>query len=104
MEVPLGTIYPLLNPKMVRRPFFIFHKFSESGFIVYSQAYTNTYRPLSVLKAKYDMVRKYPEVVGISIATHRITWTIGVLDLVSSYTNSYEVWMEYGLQSIHKNT
>ena len=54
---------------MVRRPFFIFHKFSESGFIVYSQAYTNTYRPLSALKAKYDMVRKYPEVVGISIAT-----------------------------------
>jgi len=54
---------------MVRRPFFIFHKFFESGFIVYSQAYTNTYRPLSVLKAKYDMVRKYPEVVGISIAT-----------------------------------
>jgi len=93
-----------IKPQNGKETFFIFHKFSESGFIVYSQAYTNTYRPLSALKAKYDMVRKYPEVVGISIATHRITWTMGGLDLVGSYTNSYEVWMEYGLQSIHKNT
>ena len=93
-----------IKPQNGEKTFFIFHKFSESGFIVYSQAYINTYRPLSALKAKYDMVRKYPEVVGISIATHLITWTMGVLDLVSSYTNGYEVWMEYGLQSIHKNT
>jgi len=93
-----------IKPQNGEKTFFIFHKFSESGFIVYSQAYINTYRPLSALKAKYDMVRKYPEVVGISIATHLITWTMGVLDLVSSYTNGYEVWMEYSLQSIHKNT
>jgi len=93
-----------IKPQNGEKTFFIFHKFSESGFIVYSQAYINTYRPLSALKAKYDMVRKYHEAVGISIATHLITWTMGVLDLVSSYTNGYEVWMEYSLQSIHKNT
>ena len=33
-EVPLGTICSLLTPQMVRRPFFIFHKFSETGLTV----------------------------------------------------------------------
>ncbi len=79
-------------------------RFKAERFIVYFQAYTNTYAPLPVLKAKYDLIKEYPEVVGISIATRPDCVNDSVLDLASSYAGRYEVWMEYGLQSIHKET
>jgi len=79
-------------------------RFKAERFIVYFQAYTNTYAPLSELKARYDVIKKYPEVVGLSIATRPDCIDEPILDLINSYTDHYEVWLEYGLQSIHQKT
>ncbi|MDP8229728.1 MAG: TIGR01212 family radical SAM protein [Candidatus Gorgyraea atricola] len=73
-------------------------------FIVYFQAYTNTYAPLDKLKQIYDSARKFEDVVGISIATRPDCVNRDVIDLIDSYTKDYEVWIEYGLQTIHKKT
>ena len=79
-------------------------RFKAEKFIVYFQAYTNTYAPLEVLKKKYDIIRKFENVVGISIGTRPDCINEEILDLIESYTSDYEVWIEYGLQSIHNKT
>ena len=73
-------------------------------FIVYFQAYTNTYAQPEELKKIYDTAGKFKDVIGISIATRPDCIDAEIIDLIGSYTKDYEVWIEYGLQSIHKKT
>jgi len=73
-------------------------------FIAYFQAYTNTYGPVSLLKNRYDMIRRFPEVVGLTVGTRPDCVSEETLDLLESYSNDYEVWVEYGLQSAHNTT
>ena len=73
-------------------------------FIVYFQAYTNTYAQPEELKKIYDTAGKFKDVIGISIATRPDCIDGQIIDLIGSYTKDYEVWIEYGLQSIHKKT
>ena len=73
-------------------------------FIVYFQAYTNTYAPVKVLREKYEIVKKFKDVAGISIGTRPDCVNEEILDLIASYAKGYEVWLEYGLQSIHKKS
>ncbi|HIE43746.1 MAG TPA: TIGR01212 family radical SAM protein [Candidatus Omnitrophica bacterium] len=79
-------------------------RFKAEKFIVYFQAYTNTYAPLEVLKEKYRVVKKFNSIVGIAIGTRPDTVDEEILNLIESYSREYEVWIEYGLQSIHDKT
>jgi uncharacterized protein len=73
-------------------------------FIAYFQAFSNTYAPVGKLKETYDCVLPFNDVVGISIGTRPDTVDEEKLALISSYKKDYEVWIEYGLQSIHDKT
>lgn len=73
-------------------------------FIAYFQAFTNTYAPVDKLKGLYDQVLGFDDIVGISIGTRPDTIDKEKLGLISSYKSGYEVWIEYGLQSIHNKT
>jgi radical SAM protein (TIGR01212 family) len=73
-------------------------------FIAYFQAFTNTYGPTARLKEAYDKVLKFDDIVGISIGTRPDTIDREKLKLISSYKERYEVWIEYGLQSVHDRT
>ncbi len=77
---------------------------SGEKFMVYFQAYTNTYAPVAVLKERYDVIREFPEVVALAIGTRPDCVADEVLDLASSYADAYEVWMEYGVQSLQDRT
>ncbi len=79
-------------------------RFGAEKFILYFQAHTNTYAPLDVLKQIYDKAKKFKDIIGISIATRPDCIDKRILDLIDSYTKDYEVWIEYGLQSIHNKT
>jgi uncharacterized protein len=79
-------------------------RFKAEKFIVYFQAYTNTYAPLEELKKRYDTIKLFKDVVGISIATRPDCINSDILELLSAYAKDYEVWIEYGLQSIHDDT
>lgn len=79
-------------------------RYAAEKFIVYFQAYTNTYAPINILKERYDIVRKFGDIVGISIGTRPDCVNEEILDLVESYSKDYEAWIEYGLQSIHDKT
>ena len=74
------------------------------NFIAYFQAYTNTYAPVARLKDKYDTIRDFPEIKGLAIGTRPDCVDQEILDLIAGYAENYEVWMEYGLQSVHDET
>ncbi len=73
-------------------------------FIAYFQNATNTYAETQKLKAVYDVIKKYPEIVALSISTRPDCVDEEKLDLIESYKNNYEVWVEYGIQSVHDRT
>lgn len=73
-------------------------------FMAYLQAFSNTYKPVDELKFIYDSVLCDKRIVGLSIGTRPDCVDDEKLDLISSYLNNYEVWIEYGLQSVHEKT
>jgi radical SAM protein (TIGR01212 family) len=79
-------------------------RYNAKKFMVYFQAYTNTYASPDVLKEKYDVVRKFDDIVGLAIGTRPDCVNEEILNLIEGYTSDYEVWIEYGLQSIHGKT
>lgn len=76
-------------------------RYKAEGFLVYFQAYTNTYAPPEVLKKIYDEIINFPQVLGLIIGTRPDCVPEETLKLINSYTEDYLVWIEYGLESSH---
>ncbi len=70
-------------------------------FIVYFQAYTNTYGPPARLREIYESALRFPEIVGISVGTRPDCLSNAVLDLLSGLGERTAVWLEIGLESAH---
>ncbi|MDO8535950.1 MAG: TIGR01212 family radical SAM protein [Candidatus Omnitrophota bacterium] len=77
---------------------------SAKKFIAYFQAHTNTYASIDKLQAAYDQVKGLDDIVGISIGTRPDCVDREKLELIASYKDRYEVWLEYGLQSARDQT
>ncbi|MFA6320580.1 MAG: TIGR01212 family radical SAM protein [Candidatus Omnitrophota bacterium] len=77
---------------------------SADKFIAYFQAFTSTYAPVDTLKKTYDQIKDFNEIVGLTIGTRPDAVDKDKIKLISSYKNKYEVWLEFGLQSIHNKT
>ena len=76
-------------------------------FVVYFQAYTNTYGPLDYLDNIFTEALSHPMVAGISIATRPDCLGEDVLALLNSLKERYPnkfIWIELGLQTIHEDT
>ncbi|RKZ39256.1 MAG: TIGR01212 family radical SAM protein [Gammaproteobacteria bacterium] len=74
-------------------------------FIVYFQAYTNTYADIKYLATLYEEALAEPDVIGLSIGTRPDCVSDEVLDLLESYKKrGYEIWLELGLQSTFDET
>ncbi len=67
--------------------------------IAYFQNASGTNAPIEELKVTYDTIKKYKEIVALSISTRPDCIDEEKLDLISRYTNDYEVWIEYGVQT-----
>lgn len=76
----------------------------DAAFMAYFQAYTNTYADLETLKRLYEPTLADPDIVALAIGTRPDCVPDPVLDLIAGYRQRLEVWMEYGLQSIHDST
>jgi len=83
---------------------FMRERYKAEKFIAYFQAYTNTYAPLETLRKCYDTALELEDIVALSIGTRPDCVPEPVLDLIESYQETREVWVEYGLQSIHDST
>jgi radical SAM protein (TIGR01212 family) len=74
-------------------------------FIIYFQAYSNTYADINHLKSLYDTALQIPDVLGLSIGTRPDCIDEEKLELLSSYKKQgYYVLVEYGLESSNNKT
>lgn len=79
-------------------------KWSNSKYIAYFQANTNTYAPLELLKEKYEQVLNIPNVYGLDIATRSDALSEEVLDYLTELNKRTFLIVELGLQSMHEDT
>lgn len=79
-------------------------RFHAKKFISYFQSYSNTYGDIKKLKKIYDEAISHEKIIGLSIGTRPDCVDTEKIALISNYTNTYEVWIEYGLQSINDKT
>ena len=80
------------------------NKFKAKKFIVYFQSFTNTYAPLSTLKALYEKALSFDDVMGLSIGTRTYCVTDEILDFLYEKSKEKEIWIEYGIQSFFQTT
>ena len=80
------------------------NKFKAKKFIVYFQSFTNTYAPLSTLKALYEKALSFDDVIGLSIGTRTDCVTDEILDFLYEKSKQKEIWIEYGIQSFFQTT
>ncbi len=79
--------------------------YGAEKFLVYFQSFTNTYAPLSTLKALYEEALGLDEdVIGLSIGTRSDSVSEEILDYLVELAKSKEIWIEYGIQSIYDET
>ena len=80
------------------------NRFGAKKFIAYLQSFTNTYAPIEKLKKIYDESIAHPDVVVLAIGTRPDCLSDEVLDLIETYTDKVEVWLDIGLQTVHDET
>lgn len=79
-------------------------KWPDANYIAYFQSFTNTYAPVEVLKERYYAALDDPRISGIAIATRPDCLPDDVLDLLEEINKEHFMWVELGLQSVHKET
>lgn len=79
------------------------HAFYDK-YIAYFQNGSGTNASLEKLRSTFDTIRKYPEIVGLYISTRPDCVDDEKLDLIAEYTKDYDVWVEYGIQTVHDKT
>lgn len=82
----------------------ISNKYTGNNFIAYFQSYTNTYADVSYLRNLFMPVINNPDVKILSIATRPDCLDDSVITLLDDLNKIKPVWIELGLQTIHKKT
>ncbi|WP_456485923.1 TIGR01212 family radical SAM protein [Hydrogenimonas sp.] len=79
-------------------------KYGVRKFLAYFQSFTNTYAPIETLKALYEEALAQPGCIGLSIGTRSDSVTEEILDYLAELSRKYEIWIEYGIQSVYDET
>lgn len=79
-------------------------KFKGDKYIAYFQAFTNTYAPIDRLRDLYFTVINQDDIAVLSIATRPDCLSDEVITLLDELNAIKPVWVEIGLQTIHKET
>lgn len=79
-------------------------KIKSGKYIAYFQAFTNTYAPVEILRAKYSEAIKHPDIVALSIATRPDCLGDDVIELLDEMNKIKPVFVELGLQTIHSDS
>lgn len=79
-------------------------KWPDAAYLAYFQAFTNTYAPVDVLREKYFEALDDPRISGVVIATRPDCLGDDVLDLLEEINCDHFMWVELGLQTIHRET
>lgn len=84
-----------------------FDKMAGKKFVIYFQAYTNTYGNVDYLRSIYTEALEQEQIIGISIATRPDCLGDEVIALLEELKKEFSdkfIWIELGLQTIHEKT
>jgi radical SAM protein (TIGR01212 family) len=73
-------------------------------FIAYFQNFTNTYAPLGVLRERYDSALISDRICALAIGTRPDCITEEIAELIATYKERVDVWVELGLQTASDET
>lgn len=79
-------------------------KIKSGKYIAYFQAFTNTYAPVEILRAKYSEAINHPDIVALSIATRPDCLGDDVIELLDEMNKIKPVFVELGLQTINSDS
>ena len=79
-------------------------KWPDAEYLAYFQNHTNTYAPVSELRAQYYAVLANPKIKGLVIGTRPDCLSEDVLDLLAEINKTHFMWVELGLQTVHDET
>jgi radical SAM protein (TIGR01212 family) len=79
-------------------------KWNTDKYIAYFQNFTNTYSSYEDLKEKYYAAISEEGVIGLAIATRPDCLSEDVLELLTEINDKVFLWIELGLQTIHKDS
>ncbi len=74
------------------------------GYIAYFQNFTNTYADVETLRERYDAALIDPRIKLMSIGTRPDCIDEEIAELIASYKDRVEVWVELGLQTASDET
>lgn len=80
------------------------NKIKSGKYIAYFQAYTNTYAPVEILREKFYEAINHKDIVALSIATRPDCLGEDVIELLDELNKIKPVFVELGLQTIHKKS
>lgn len=80
------------------------NKWPDAKYIAYFQNFTSTYASVEYLNKIYTEALSCENVVGLAIATRADCLGPEILDLLSKFNQKTFLWIELGLQSIHKSS
>lgn len=76
-------------------------RYKADKFLVYFQAYTNTYAPLKELERMYREALDHPDILGLAIGTRPDAVDEEKIAMLEALASRYFILVEYGLQSIY---
>ena len=76
-------------------------KYHARKFLVYFQAYTNTFLKLQVIRDYYETALSYPDVVGLVIGTRPDCLSKAVFETWNSFADRTPVFVEFGVQTFN---
>ncbi len=79
-------------------------KIRDGKYIAYFQAFTNTYAPVEILRAKFKEAIIHPDIVALSIGTRPDCLGDDVLKLLDKLNKIKPIFVELGLQTMHERT
>ena len=81
----------------------VMRKLTAPKFLVYFQAYTNTFTKIKALRANFDVALQFPDLAGLVVGTRPDCISQGVLDLWQEYHDRSFVAVELGVQSLFED-
>ena len=83
---------------------FFSRKYPDMKYLVYFQAFTNTYGNIGDLKKKYEEALSIKDIVGIVIGTRPDCINDNILDYIAELNKKYFTIVEYGIESANNVT
>jgi radical SAM protein (TIGR01212 family) len=83
---------------------FLSKRYKTDKFVVYFQAYSNTYAPLRRLKILYEQALSHPGVIGLAIGTRPDCIDAEKIEYLEMLARDYYITLEYGLESPYDKT